>query len=153
MPETAQHLLGQLVEGRFPLRRLLGVSPNSAVFLTDLPNQRPSEPAPEAAIKLVPEDPETAEQQLARWKSVAALSHSGLLRILHFGRCAMDGSPCLFVVTELASENLGELLRQRALSPEEASGMFAGLREKLPLKLVRSQSFQNGNVFLTYQQV
>jgi len=31
--------------------------------------------------------------------------------------------------------------------------MFAGLREKLPLKLVRSQSFQNGNVFLTYQPV
>jgi len=31
--------------------------------------------------------------------------------------------------------------------------MFAGLREKLPLKLVRSQTFQNGNVFLTYQQV
>jgi dihydrofolate reductase len=31
--------------------------------------------------------------------------------------------------------------------------MFAGLREKLPLKLVGSQSFQNGNVFLTYQQV
>jgi TonB family protein len=125
MPETAQHLLGQLVDGRFPLRRLLGVSPNSAVFLTDLPTQRPSEPAPEAAIKLIPEDPETAEQQLTRWKSVAALSHPGLLRILHFGRCAMDGSPCLFVVTELASENLGELLRQRALSPEEASGMMA----------------------------
>jgi TonB family protein len=124
MPETAQHLLGQLVDGRFPLRRLLGVSPNSAVFLTDLPHQRPSEPAPEAAIKLIPEDPETAEQQLSRWKSVAALSHPGLLRILHFGRCAMDGSPCLFVVTELASENLGELLGQRALSPEEASGMM-----------------------------
>jgi TonB family protein len=125
MPETAQHLLGQLVDGRFPLRRLLGVSPNSAVFLTDLPNQRPSEPAPEAAIKLIPEDPETSEQQLARWKSAAALTHPGLLRILHFGRCAMDGSPCLFVVTELASENLGELLPQRALTPEEASGMMA----------------------------
>jgi TonB family protein len=125
MPETAQHLLGQLVDGRFPLRRLLGVSPNSAVFLTDLPNQRPSEPAPAAAIKLIPEDPESSEQQLARWKSAAALSHPGLLRILHFGRCAMDGSPCLFVVTELASENLGELLPQRALSPEEAAGMMA----------------------------
>jgi TonB family protein len=125
MPETAQHLLGQVVDGRFPLRRLLGVSPNSAVFLTDLPNQRPSEPAPEAAIKLIPEDPETSEQQLVRWKSAAALSHPGLLRILHFGRCAMDGSPCLFVVTELASENLGDLLPQRALTPEEASGMMA----------------------------
>ncbi|HXT26508.1 MAG TPA: TonB family protein [Candidatus Eisenbacteria bacterium] len=125
MPETAQHLLGQLVDGRFPLRRLLGVSPNSAVFLTDLPNERPSEPAPEAAIKLIPEDPETSLQQLARWKVAAALSHPGLIRILHFGRCAMDGSPCLFVVTERAGENLGELLPQRALTLEETSGMMA----------------------------
>jgi TonB family protein len=125
MPETAQRLLGQLVDGRFPLRRLLGVSANSAVFLTDLPNERPSEPAPEAAIKLIPEDPENAEQQLERWKIAATLSHPGLVRILHLGRCAVDGSPCLFLVTELASEHLGELLPQRALTPEETSGMMA----------------------------
>jgi TonB family protein len=125
MPQTAQHLLGQLVDGRFPLRKLIGVSPNSAVFLTDLPNERPSEPAPEAAIKLIPENPEISGQQLERWKNAAALSHPGMLRILHFGRCAVDGSSCLFVVTELASENLGELLPQRALTPEEASGMMA----------------------------
>lgn len=125
MAQTAQHLLGQLVDGRFPLRKLLGVSENSAVFLTDLPNERPSEPAPEAAIKLIPEEPETAERQFQRWKTAAELTHPGLLRILHFGRSAVDGSPCLFVVMELAGENLGELLAQRALSPEEASAMMA----------------------------
>ena len=125
MAQTAQHLLGQLVDGRFPLRKLLGVSENSAVFLTDLPNERPSEPAPEAAIKLIPEEPETAGRHLERWKTAAALTHPGLLRILHFGRSAVDGSPCLFVVMELASENLGELLAQRALSPEEVSAMMA----------------------------
>jgi TonB family protein len=114
-----------MVDGRFPLRRLLGVSQNSAVFLTDLPNQRPSEAAPEAAIKLIAEDPETSERQLQLWKAAAALSHAGLLRILHFGRSAVDGSPCLFVVLELASENLGELLTHRALTPEEAAGMMA----------------------------
>jgi len=31
--------------------------------------------------------------------------------------------------------------------------MFDGIREKLPLKLTRSRSFQNGNLFLTYQPV
>jgi dihydrofolate reductase len=43
---------------------------------------------------------------------------------------------------------------QVAMSPVLLGGgksMFAGLREKLPLKLIRSRSFQNGNVFLTYQ--
>jgi serine/threonine-protein kinase Stk1 len=125
MAQTAQHLLGQLVDGRFPLRKLLGVSENSAVFLTDLPSERPSEPPPEAAIKLIPEQPDTAERQLERWKAAAGLSHPGLLRILHFGRSAVDGSACLFVVMELASENLGELLAQRALTPEEVCGMMA----------------------------
>ena len=125
MPQTAQHLLGQLVDGRFPLRKLLGVSQNSAVFLTDLPNQRPSEPAPEAAIKLIPEDPGTSERQLERWRTAAALPHAGLLRILHSGRSAVDGALCLFVVFEPASENLAELLAQRALTPEEAAGMMA----------------------------
>lgn len=125
MATAAQHLLGQLVDGRFPLRKLIGVSSNSAVFLTDLPNARPSEPAQEAAIKLIPEDPDSSDQQLERWRAAAALSHPGLLRILHFGRCTVDGAPCLYTVTELASENLGDLLPQRALSAEEASGMMA----------------------------
>jgi TonB family protein len=125
MADTAQHLLGQVVDGRFPLRKLLGVSSNSAVFLTDLPSERPSEPAQKAAIKLIQEDPETADQQLAAWKTTCMLSHPGLLRIVHFGRCAVDGSPCLYVVTELASENLGELLRQRALTSDEATAMMA----------------------------
>src|SRR5579862_950267 len=125
MATAAQHLLGQLVDGRFPLRKLIGVSSNSAVFLTDLPNARPSEPAHEVAIKLIPEDPDSSDQQLERWRSAAALSHAGLLRILHFGRCTVDGAPCLYLVTELASENLGDLLPQRALSSEEVSGMMA----------------------------
>ena len=41
-----------------------------------------------------------------------------------------------------------------ALNPVILGGgksMFEGLTEKLPLKLIRSRSFQNGNVFLTYQ--
>src|SRR5215467_5839222 len=131
MPQTAQHLLGQLVDGQFPLRKLLGVSQNSAVFLTDLPSVRPSEPAPEAAIKLIPEDPETATEQLRRWRVAMALSHPGLLRLLYFGRSTVDGSPCLFAVMELASETLGELLPQRALTAEETAAMMAPVLETL----------------------
>ena len=113
-----------MVDGRFRLRKLLGVTPSSAVFLTDLPNQRPSEPAREVAIKLIPEDPETSDRQLDRWKTACALAHPGLLEMLHFGRTTVDESPCLYVVTELASENLGELLRQRPLTPDEAVGLL-----------------------------
>jgi TonB family protein len=131
MPETMQHLLGQLVEGRYPLRKVLGVSQNSVVFLTSVEPARHTEPPPDAAIKLVPEDPESAETQLERWKAAAALSHPGLLRILHAGRCALDGSPCLYLVTELADEDLGQLLPQRGLNPEEARGMLGPVLETL----------------------
>ena len=45
---------------------------------------------------------------------------------------------------------------QIALHPIVLGGgksMFDGAREKLPLKLTGSRSFQNGNLFLTYQPV
>jgi dihydrofolate reductase len=45
---------------------------------------------------------------------------------------------------------------QIAMNPIVLGGgksMFDGIREKLPLKLTRSRSFQNGNLFLTYQPV
>jgi TonB family protein len=125
MPDTAQHLLGQLADGRFPLRKLLGVSSNSAVFLTSVAPDRPSDPAPDAAIKLIPEDPSNSAIQLERWNAAAALSHPGILRILYHGRCVVDGSSCLYLVTELADEDLGQLLPQRALTPEETRGMLA----------------------------
>jgi dihydrofolate reductase len=43
---------------------------------------------------------------------------------------------------------------QIAMNPVVLAGgksMFDGVREKLPLKLTRWRSFQNGNLFLTYQ--
>src|SRR6266851_5872229 len=126
MPATTQHLLGQLADGRFPLRKLLGVSQNSAVFLTSEPVQ-PGDPAPDVAIKLIPEDPATSDLQLEYWRAAAALSHPGLLRIHHFGRCAIDGSQCLYIVTDRADEDLGQLLPRRALTPDETSGMLAAV--------------------------
>lgn len=124
MPETAQRLLGQLVDGRFSLRKLLGVSSNSAVFLTSLEPVGPGEPSPDAAIKLIPEDAANSDLQLERWDAAAALSQPGLLKIFHFGRCNIDGSPCLYIVTELADEDLGQLLPTRALTPDETRGML-----------------------------
>jgi TonB family protein len=144
MPATTQHLLGQIADGRFPLRKLLGVSQNSAVFLTADEPARPGEPAPDAAIKLIPEDPTTSELQLEHWRSAAALSHPGLLRIHHFGRCTIDGSACLYIVTDRADEDLGQLLPRRALTTEETSGMLAAV---LPtLDFLHENGFVHGGV-------
>jgi len=144
MPATAQHLLGQLADGRFPLRKLLGVSKNSAVFLSSDEPASPGEPAPDVALKLIPENPATSELQLEHWRTAATLSHAGLLRILHFGRCTLDGAPCLYIVMELADEDLGQLLPRRALTSDETSGMLAAV---LPtLDFLHENGFVHGGL-------
>ena len=57
-----------VINGVFPLRRFLGRSDHSVVFLTEHRSQQ----LPDAAIKLVPADPKLAETQLARWKTAGA---------------------------------------------------------------------------------
>jgi TonB family protein len=144
MSATTQHLLGQLADGRFPLRKLLGVSPNSAVFLTYHRPEHPSDPAPDAAIKLIPEVPSTSDAQVEHWRAAAALSHPGLLRIFHSGRCVIDGAPCLYIVTELADEDLGQLLPRRALTPDETRGVLAAV---LPaLDFLHERGFVHGGL-------
>src|ERR1700735_1934764 len=86
----------QIVNGLFPLRRFLGRSDHSVVFLTDCRARNLSK----AAIKLVPADPATAEIQLSHWKRIATLSHPRLVRILDSGRCQLGGHPFLFIVME-----------------------------------------------------
>jgi serine/threonine protein kinase len=109
----------QTVNGLFPLRRFLGKSDHSVVFLTDCEARSISQ----AAIKLIPADPEP-ETQLAHWKRIAALSHPNLVRVLDNGRCTLGGHPFLFIVMEYAEQTLAEILRHRALTFEEVREML-----------------------------
>ncbi len=110
----------QIVNGLFPLRRFLGRSDHSVVFLTDCEARNISQ----AAIKLIPADPAAAETQLSHWKRIAALSHPNLVRVLDSGRCTLGGHPFLFIVMEYAEQNLAQILQHRALTPEEVREML-----------------------------
>jgi serine/threonine protein kinase len=110
----------QVVNGLFPLRRFLGRSNHSVVFLTEFRAQN----LPKAAIKLVPADPAVDESQLARWQRIAALSHPHLIRILDSGRCKLGGHPFLFVVMEYAEQTLAQILPHRPLTPDEVREML-----------------------------
>jgi serine/threonine protein kinase len=103
----------QIVNGVFPLRRFLGKSDHSVVFLTE------AQSLANAAIKLVPADPVQAEAQLSNWRTGATLSHPHLIRLLDMGRCQLGGYPFLFVVMEYAEQTLAQILPHRALTPEE----------------------------------
>jgi TonB family protein len=107
---------GLIIDRVFPLRRYLGRSDHSVVFLTE----HTAHDLPDAAIKLIPADPAMEEAQLSRWRIAAALSHPHLIRIFDSGRCRLGGHPFLFVVMEYAEQTLAQLLPHRALTPDEA---------------------------------
>jgi TonB family protein len=115
MSESWKQWEGQIVDARFLLRRYLGGSEHSAVFLTErgIPPQK-------VAIKFVQVDEPDAELQLSRWKHGAKLSHPHLLRLFESGRCRLGDFDLLYVVMEYAEENLSQFLPQRPLTPAEA---------------------------------
>jgi TonB family protein len=112
------------VNGVYPLRRFLGRSNHSVVFLTECKAQN----VPQAAIKILPANPALAEAQLAHWRRVATLSHPHLIRLLDAGRCQLGGHNFLFVVMDQADQNLAQILPGRPLTSGE-------VRELLPAAL------------------
>jgi serine/threonine-protein kinase len=110
----------RVVNGLFPLRRFLGGSNHSAVFLTEYK----AENLPDAAIKFVPADTLHAEARLVQWGAAATLSHPHLARLFDVGRCQFGGRAFLFVVMEYAEQTLAQILPKRALSPDEALEML-----------------------------
>src|SRR5258707_4029332 len=110
---------GQVINGVFPLLRVLSASDHSAVFLTEYKAQH----LPNAALKLVPVMPALAQAQLSYWTTAATLSHPHLIRLFEVGRCEIEGLPFLFVVMEYADQTLSQILPLRALTPDEVRKM------------------------------
>src|SRR5690242_11140898 len=120
MNEVWARLEGQLVDGEFPLRRYLGSSDHSGVFLIETPKLTP----PQAAMKLVSIAGSRAESQLARWYEVADVAHPHLVRLFGVGRCDIGGLGNLYAVMEYADQDLAQLLQRRALTEDEAREML-----------------------------
>ena len=116
MSDTWREWEGQVVDGAFSLRRHLGGSDHSVVFLTER-----GEGKQKAAIKFVQAG---AEAQLSRWQQVAQLSHPNLIKLFETGRCHLAGMDLLYVVMEYAEENLAQFLPQRPLTPSETRDML-----------------------------
>jgi serine/threonine protein kinase len=126
MTEDWKRWESQVVNGIYPLRRFLGHSDHSVVFLTEFP----AETVP-SAIKLIPADPKAAIAQLSYWRVASSLSHPHVVRLFDTGRCQLGGHPFLYVTMEYADEALAELLPRRALSADEARGMLPPILDAL----------------------
>jgi serine/threonine protein kinase len=114
--EAWQQWENRVVNDVFPLRRFLGGSDHSAVFLSEYKAKN----LPEVAIKFMPADALEAKAQLAQWRAAAKHPHPNLVRMFAVGRCQSGGSEFIFVVMEYAEQTLAQLLLERAMSAEEA---------------------------------
>jgi Protein kinase domain len=117
----------RIVNGVYPLRRFLGRSNHSVVFLTECKAQNVGQ----AAIKILPANPALTEAQLAHWRRVATLSHPHLIRLLDAGRCQLGGHNFLFVVMDHAEQNLAQILPGRALTPDEVRDLLPATLDAL----------------------
>jgi TonB family protein len=131
---------GRTVDGKFPLRRWLGGSEHSAVFLTE----RPGQASEKAAIKLIAVDATEADRQLSRWRAAAQLSHPHLMRVFESGRCKLDSTPLLYLVMEYAEEDLSQILPQRPLAPAEVTDLLPPLLDAL--SYLHGKGFVHGRI-------
>ena len=138
--QTQSFLQGEMVDEKYALVRYLGGSNHSSVFLTQYGGVHPKD----AAIKLTPVPPGNAEARLSGWRLAANVSHAHLVRILDMGRCEVGNAAMLYVVTELADENLAQILPERPLTPEEAREMLASLLDALVF--LHSRGFVHGHI-------
>jgi TonB family protein len=125
--ESWKNWEGRVADNKFPLRRWLGGSDHSVVFLTE----QTATGSPKSAIKLILAKNLDESAQLASWAAAAKLSHPHLLRLFDCGSCMIDDTPLLYVVMEFAEENLAEILPLRALAPAEAAEMLHPTAEAL----------------------
>jgi len=124
--EVWRHWEGAVVNGAYPLRRILHGSDHSAVFLTEYTAQESFA----AAIKIIPAERVTLAQ-LAHWRMAATLAHPHLVRLLDAGLYQLGARQFLFVVMEYAEQTLAQVLPQRPLSCDEVREMLPAVLDAL----------------------
>jgi len=128
---------GQIVNNEFHLKKYLGGSDQSRVFLTEYSGQQ-------AAIKLISADAGNLERQLQRLELAKKLSHPHLIRVFQTGRCRLDTTDLIFAVMEYAEENLAQIVPERRLTAEEARQMLDPALEAL--SFLHGQGYVHGHV-------
>lgn len=114
MPEFWEQLEDSRVAGAYILRERLNESPATAYFRADAP-----ENSRQVVVRLDRDGAET-KSRLARWDRIRGFSDPHLVTILDAGRTELQGVPLLYAVLEQPDEILGEVVRDRTLTPEEA---------------------------------
>ena len=103
---------GSTIAGTFRLEHLLRPEGRSAFFSTTLGDGR------QTVLRLI-ESHYDDDAILARWNAVTGLNQEHLLGLTKFGHVVMDDTSLVYVVVEPSDADLGQILRERALTIAE----------------------------------
>ena len=111
---------GKTVGGRFVLGSLLRTAGRSAWFNTRDDQQRPR-------VLVVTESLNDEAQLLQNLEAASRIRHPNVVAIETTGQASIDDKPVVYAVLEPTEENLGEVLRDRALTPDETKQITESL--------------------------
>lgn len=123
---------GVIIDGAFPLHKLLAPEGRSAFFSTAGAKGEPT------VVRLI-ECHFDEEEILARWRCVEALNHPNFLQFERYGRIALDGCPVVYAVFEKVDANLAEVLDQGHLSVRDVAQLTFSL--SAALEVLHSHGF------------
>jgi eukaryotic-like serine/threonine-protein kinase len=103
---------GSTLAGTFRLERLLRPEGRSAFFSTTLSD------GSQTVLRLI-ESHYDDDAIVARWDAVTGLKQEHLLGLKTFGHVVMDDTSLVYVVMEPSDADLGQILRERALTVTE----------------------------------
>jgi hypothetical protein len=119
-------LEGQVIDGVYPLRRLVRSEGRSAWFETET-----SEPRPTPATISLTEALTDADEVIARLEAAQHLNHPNLVTITKVGQVRVDNTLLVYAVMEPIEQSLSDVLQSQALTPEEgrevAEALVGGL--------------------------
>ena len=115
----------QVIDGRYRLGKLVRSEGRVGWFETETGEDR------RPAIISLTESLNDEETLLERLHAARTVTHPNVMAVLDVGTAVLDSTPLVFAVMEHAEENLGDVLRERALGLEEtrqvAESLVAGL--------------------------
>jgi eukaryotic-like serine/threonine-protein kinase len=111
---------GQIIAGTFKLERLLRPEGRSAFFSTSIGNGRST------VLRLI-ESHYDDDAIIARWDAVARLKQENLLALKKFDHVVMDDTSLVYAVMEPSDADLGQILRERALTVPETRQLAVSL--------------------------
>lgn len=130
--------VGRTVDLRFALLEWLGGSAKRGVFLTVRQGiQR-------AAIKLIVASGADAEQYLAQWEMAKGLSHPNLMPIFETGRYTIDGTEMVYIVSEHATSDLAQEIRDKGQDAHAARDTFSPVLDAL--SHLHEKGFVHGHI-------